>query len=530
MDLPATIPHAAERAASRWGDAPALIENGETWSFAQLWTECRRAASALLARGVGEGDCIAIWAPNSREWVVAAVGALTCGATLVPLNTRLKGIEAGDILRRTHARLLFTVDHFLGIDFPDLLRNEALPELEEIILLRTSAPPREPLPPRGGAEVRRMEEWSSFLDSATDGPEVDQSLARLTPDHISDIMFTSGTTGSPKGVMMTYGRVIPQAGIWIANTGLSEGERYLIVNPFFHSFGFKVGWVACLLTGAVMLPMAQFEVAEAARLIERERVNFIPGPPTIFQMLLARKESHPFDTSSMRGGTTGAATVPPVLVERMRSELGMRDVITAYGMTECVNITSCRPGDAAEVIAGTCGCAMPGNEVKIAGPDGAELPRGEAGEIWVRGQGVMLGYLDDPQASAEAIDASGWFHTGDVGTMDDSGYLRITDRLKDMYISGGFNVYPAEVEKLLAEHPAVAMVAVVGVPDERLGEVGKAFVVLRPGAEASEAALLDWSRENMANYKVPRGFVFMEELPRNAAGKVLKTELRLSTG
>ncbi len=512
MDLPATIPHAAERAASRWGDAPALIENGETWSFVQLWTECRRAASALLARGVGEGDRIAIWAPNSREWVVAAVGALTCGATLVPLNTRLKGIETGDILRRTNSRLLFTVNDFLGIQYPALLAAQLLPKLTETVLLDSNL--------------------DAFMASGlgADDPAIDAALARLTPDHISDIMFTSGTTGSPKGVMMTYGRVIPQAGIWIANTGLSHGERYLIVNPFFHSFGFKVGWVACLLTGAVMLPMAQFEVAEAARLIERERVNFIPGPPTIFQMLLARKESHPFDTSSMRGGTTGAATVPPVLVERMRSELGMRDVITAYGMTECVNITSCRPGDAAEVIAGTCGCAMPGNEVKIAGADGAELPRGEAGEIWVRGQGVMLGYLDDPQATAEAIDADGWFHTGDVGTMDDSGYLRITDRLKDMYISGGFNVYPAEVEKLLAEHPAVAMVAVVGVADERLGEVGKAFVVLRPGAEASEAALLAWSRENMANYKVPRGFVFMDELPRNAAGKVLKTALRLCAG
>ena len=510
--LPATIPHAAEMAASRWGEAPALIEHGETWSFQQLWSECRCAASALLARGIGEGDRVAIWAPNSRGWLLAAVGALACGATIVPLNTRLKGIEAGDILRRTHTRLLFTVSDFLGTEYPALLADEALPELAETVLLDSG--------------------MAAFLTSGSGAadPAVDQAMARLTPDHISDIMFTSGTTGRPKGVMMTYGRVIPQAGLWIANTGLSAGERYLIVNPFFHSFGFKVGWVACLLTGAVMLPMAQFEVAEAARLIEAERINFIPGPPTIFQVLLARKESHPFDTSSMRGGTTGAASVPPVLVERMRSELGMRDVITAYGMTECVNITSCLPGDPADVIAGTCGRAMPGNEVKIAGADGNELPRGEAGEIWVRGQGVMLGYLDDPAATAEAIDSEGWLHTGDIGTMDDSGYLRITDRLKDMYISGGFNVYPAEVEKLLAEHPAVAMVAVIGVPDARLGEVGKAFVVLRPGAEASETSLIAWSRENMANYKVPRSFVFVDELPRNAAGKVLKTELRVGSG
>ena len=506
---PLTIPHAAERAARLWPDDPALIERGETWTFAQLWAECRTAAAACLARGIGEGDRVAVWAPNSRAWIVAAVGAMTAGATLVPLNTRLKGLEAGDILRRTKARLLFTVDDFLGIDYAALLQDEALPGLEDIVSFSSN--------------------WDQFLGKGANisQAQVDAALARLTPDYISDIIFTSGTTGAPKGVMMTYGRVIPQCGVWIANTGLAHGERYLIVNPFFHSFGFKAGWLVCLLAGATMLPMAQFDVAEAARLIAAERVNFMPGPPTIFQMLLAHNQAHPFDTSSMRGGTSGAASVPPVLIERMRAELHMRDVITAYGMTECVNITGCRMGDPAETIAQTCGCAVAGNDVMIAGPDGAELPRGETGEIRVRGQGVMLGYLDDPEATAEAIDAAGWLHTGDIGTMDQAGYLRITDRLKDMYISGGFNVYPAEVEKLLSGHPAIAMAAVVGMPDERIGEAGKAFVVLRPEAVASEAELIAWSRANMANYKVPRRFVIVDDLPRNAAGKVLKTELRL---
>ena len=506
--LPLTIPHAAARAAARWGDAPAVIENGETWSFSRLWEQCRAAASALLARGVGEGDRIAIWAPNSREWVVAAVGAMTCGATIVPLNTRLKGIEAGDILRRTGARLLFTVSDFLGIDYPALLAAEALPGLAETVLLDQG--------------------FAAFLASGAgaDDPAVATALASVTADHVSDIIFTSGTTGVPKGVMMTYGRVIPQAGVWIRNTGLSEGERYLIVNPFFHSFGFKVGWVACLLSGATMLPMPQFDVHAAIAVIEGLRVNFMPGPPTIFQMLLAEKERHPFDSSSLRGGTTGAATVPPVLVTRIREELGMTDIITAYGMTECVNITSCVPGDSAETIAQTCGRAIPGNEVRIAGPGGEELPRGETGEIHVRGQGVMLGYLDDPQATADAIDAQGWLHTGDVGTMDEAGYVRITDRLKDMYISGGFNVYPAEVEKLLANHPAIAMAAVVGMPDERMGEVGKAYIVTRADAGADPDEIIAWCRASMANYKVPRCVELVADLPRNAAGKVLKTALR----
>jgi HIP---CoA ligase len=506
--LPLTIPHAAEAAAHRWPDGLALIEGDERRSFGQLWDECRAATSALIERGVGTGDRIAIWAPNRREWVVAAIAAQACGAAIVPLNTRLKGREAGDILRRTNARMLFTVSGFLGIDYPALLAAEDLPACRETILLDR--------------------DFGGFVGSGKGAgdPRIDASLAQITPDHVSDIMFTSGTTGIPKGVLMTHGRIIPQVGVWIGNTGLGEGERYLIANPFFHSFGMKVGWVACLIAGAVMVPMPQFDVAEAARLIERERIGFIPGPPTIFQMLLDELVSHPFDTSSLRGGTTGAATVPPVLIERIREELGIRDIITAYGMTECVNITSCRPGDPVELIAGTCGAAIPGNEVMIASEDGRELPRGETGEIWVRGIGVMQGYLDDPAATAEAIDDDGWLHTGDVGTMDDSGYVRITDRKKDLFISGGFNVYPAEVEKLLSDHPAVSMVAVIGVPDNRMGEVGKAFVVPRPRAVVDPVQLSAWARENMANYKVPRQFVIVDDLPRNASGKVSKIDLR----
>ncbi len=508
--LPRTIPHAAQAAAAQWGDAPAVIDRGAVWSFAQLWQHSRAAASALLAHGIGAGDRVAVWAPNSREWIVAAIAAMTCGASVVTLNTRLKGREAGDILRRTHARVLFTVDSFLGIDYRALIAGEELSALEQTVLIGDG--------------------FGAFaaLGKGADDPAVDAALATIDADTVSDILFTSGTTGSPKGVLMTYGQVLPQAAVWIANTRLVTGDRYLIVNPFFHSFGLKVGWVACILAGAVAVPMPQFDVAQAIDLIERERITFMPGPPTIFQMLLAELDKRPWDCSSLRGGTTGAATVPPSLVERIRRDLGMTDLITAYGMTECVNITTCVPGDDAETIARTCGAAFPGNEVRVADDAGDEVPRGQTGEVLVRGQGVMLGYLDDPAATAEAIDAQGWLHTGDIGTMDERGYLRITDRKKDLYISGGFNVYPAEVEKLLAEHPAIGMVAVVGVPDERLGEVGRAFVVLRSGASVAEADLLAWSRENMANYKVPRQFVFVDDLPRNAAGKVLKTELRVA--
>lgn len=505
---PTTIPHAAMMAAERWADLPALLEDGETWSYDRLWAECRRAASALLARGVSRGDRIAIWAPNSRQWIVAAIGAMTVGAAIVPLNTRLKGREAGDILRRTQTRLLFTVEDFLGIDYLALLAAEDLPSLQETIPLDSG--------------------FDSFLDSGAgaDDPAVMAALARLTPDDLSDIMFTSGTTGAPKGVLSTHSRVVEPLFDWIANTGLAQGERYLIVNPFFHSFGYKAGWVVCLLAGAVIVPMPQFHVQAVIDAIERDRIAFMPGPPTIFQALLAEHEKRPFDTSSLRGGTTGAAVVSSTLIQRIRDELGMTDIVTAYGMTECTTITCCRMGDHADLIAQTCGAAVAGSEIRIIDDAGTELPRGETGEILVRGNGVMKGYLDDPEATAEAIDADGWLHTGDVGTMDAAGYVRITDRKKDMYISGGFNCYPAEIEKLLSAHPAIGMAAVTGTPDERLGEVGKAWIVLRPGAALDEAGLIAWARDNMANYKVPRSVAFMSDLPRNAAGKIAKLELR----
>jgi HIP---CoA ligase len=503
-----TIPHLAAAAAAAIGDQPSVIERGETWTYAQLWREVRRCASALIAAGVVCGDRIAIWAPNSREWIVAAIAAMSAGAAIVPLNTRIKGREAGDILRRTNARVVFTVGEFLGNDYPALLAGEDLPDLDRVILLDR--------------------EFLAFLEtgSGPDDEAVDRAMEKLDPADVSDIMFTSGTTGTPKGVLTTHNRIIPMFQHWVEVMGLRQADRYLIINPFFHSFGFKAGWVAAMIAGAVIVPMATFEIAEVARTIENEKINFLPGPPTIFQSLLAAKAEADFDVSSLRGGTTGAASVPPELVRRIRSELGIKDIVTAYGMTECSTITSCRRGDDAELIATSVGQAIPGLEVRIADEDGNEVARGETGEILVRGYAVMKGYLDDPAATAEAIDADGWLHTGDVGDMDPDGYVRITDRKKDMYISGGFNCYPAEIEKLLSAHPEIGMVAVVGIPDERMGEVGKAFVVPRPGAHPTPDLLVEWSRKNMANYKVPKQFEVVAVLPLNASGKVLKTELR----
>lgn len=506
--LPPTIPHLALRGAELFGDATAILDQGESWSYAHLWREVRIATSALLKRGIGHGSRIGIWAPNCREWIVAAIAAQATGAAIVPLNTRLKGAEAADILARTHTRLLFVAGEFLGTDYPSLLAGAHLPDLAEIIRFDSG--------------------WAAFrADGHADDPAVDAALATLTPDTVSDIMFTSGTTGRPKGVITTHGRIIPMFAEWSRYVGLTAGDPYLIINPFFHSFGYKAGWVAALLMGATVVPMAVFDVEQAIHHIEHDRIAFFPGAPTIYQSLLTALEGgRRFDSSSLKSAMTGSATVPPILIRRMIDELGFDRVLTSYGMTECTAITSCRPGDSPELVAGSCGKAIDGLEVKIANDSGHPLAAGETGEICVRGYGVMAGYLDDPEATASTIDADGWLHTGDIGTMDETGYVRITDRLKDMYISGGFNVYPAEVEKLLADHPAIASVAVIGIPDERMGELGRAFVVLRPGQQSGEAQMIAWAREHMANYKVPRSIVFVDHLPTNAAGKVLKTELR----
>jgi len=316
-------------------------------------------------------------------------------------------------------------------------------------------------------------------------------------------------------------------GDWAERVDLRKGDRYLIVNPFFHTFGYKAGWVACLLRGATIVPMPIFDVAETVRQIEHNKISFMPGPPTIYQSLLAEvAKGKPRDFSSLRVAVTGAAPVPPALVKRMRDELGMQNVVNGYGMTECGVISMTRQGDDPETIAHTCGFPMPGMEVRCVDDASQDVPPGETGEILVRSYAVMQGYLDNPAATAEAIDPERWLHTGDVGSVDDRGYLRITDRKKDMYISGGFNCYPAEIEKLLCGHPAVEIAAVVGVPDERLGEIGKAFIVLRRGARAEPEEIIAWARGMMANYKAPRLVEVVADLPRNASGKVLRMALR----
>ncbi|MFC7528495.1 FadD3 family acyl-CoA ligase [Actinoplanes sp. GCM10030250] len=494
-----TIPAAVRRAAQRFGAATALVEPGAgRWSFAGLLDEVRTVARAFLASGIRPGDRVAIWAPNTAQWLFAALGASYAGATLVPVNTRYRGAEAADVIGRSGARALIVTGPFVGRD-----------RLAELAATDT------PLPDL----VVRLPEWAAFLHRAGEVPveEADARADAVRPDDVSDILFTSGTTGRSKGAMSAHRQALGVAGAWAEIGGLGPDDRYLVVNPFFHSFGLKAGILACLLSGATVVPMPVFDARRALELIEAERITVLPGAPTLYISLLDHRDRAAHDLSSLRLAVTGAATVPPTLVERIRSDLGFTTVLTAYGLTEAVVATMCRPGDSAEIVTHTNGRAAAGCEVRISEHDG---------EVLLRGPNVMLGYLDDPDATADAIDEDGWLHTGDVGRLDEQGNLIITDRLKDMYVCGGFNVYPAEVERILAELRGVGEAAVVGVPDKRLGEVGKAYVVPRPGHGVSVIEVIEFCRRHLAGYKVPRTVELRRELPHNASGKVVKYLLK----
>jgi acyl-CoA synthetase (AMP-forming)/AMP-acid ligase II len=508
-----TIPACLRAAAADEPEVEAVADGAVRLTFAQLDAEVTRFAKACVARGLQPGDRAAVWAPNSAGWVVAALGILAAGGVLVPINTRFKGEEARYALGTVRARLVVVHDGFLGADYLAMLRGA---DLDTVVTIGdTDDPAALALP--------------AFLAAGDGVPdaEIDRRIEGLEPGDVSDILFTSGTTGHPKGAMVSHAGNLRVNAAWSDMVGLRPGDRYLVVNPFFHSFGYRAGLLACLIRRATMVPLAVFDAEAALRLVERERITVFPGAPTVYTTLLEHPRRPEYDLSSVRLAVTGATVVPVPLLERMRSELGFTEVITAYGLTECCGTaTVCPPDTDPHRLSTSCGRAIPGTEVAIVDPEGRRLPPGEPGEIVIRGYNVMVGYFEDPDATAAAIDADGWLHTGDIGWMDAEGFLRVTDRLKDMYVVGGFNVYPAEVERLLARHPAVAEAAVVGVPDERMGEVGHAHVRLRPGSTTTVDELVAFCREAMANFKVPRRITFVDELPRTASGKVQKFRLR----
>ncbi|MFE0751683.1 FadD3 family acyl-CoA ligase [Gordonia sp. NPDC058843] len=513
-----TTPAAVRRAAQTWPDRIALVDG--QWhpsshprlelTWAQLHGVVRAFAGALVASGIQAGDRVAIWSPNSFHWPVAALGVHYAGATLVPLNTRYTAGEAVEIIERSGARAVIVSGEFLGADHAAELLRDHRDSMPDLVI-------RVPLT-RGAPEPEGAVDWHDFLERETADAlaDADRRADAVSPDDISDILFTSGTTGKSKGVLATHRQTLTGSFGWGANAELHPGDRYLMVNPYFHTFGYKAGILPCVLFGVTMLPLAVYSPDQAMKLVSDERATVFPGAPTIFQTILDDPKRADHDLSSLRVVITGAAIVPVVLVERLQQDLGVDTVITAYGLTEASGfVSTCTPTDDDATVANTCGRAFPGMEIRLS----------DDGEVLARGDMVMVGYLDDPDATAATIDADGWLHTGDIGTIDEQGNLKITDRLKDMYICGGFNVYPAEIEQTLARIDGVTESAVVGVPDDRLGEVGRAYLTVRKDAGLDEAQVIAFAKEHLANFKIPRSVIFVDEFPRNASGKILKRNL-----
>jgi len=505
-----TIPELIKLQAENLSSKPALISDNEVLSFADLDTLSTNIATHLIHLGMLSGDRAAIWAPNMNEWVLAAIAIHKAGGVLVPINTRMKAKEASYILNNSEAKFLFSVKTFLGTDYFELLENEDLPHLLHQISLDESKP---------------NEFNQSFHSLKEQALEVE--LPEVSQTDMADIIFTSGTTGKPKGVISSHLQNIKVFDYWSTYIGLNKNDHYLIVNPFFHTFGYKAGWLASVMKGATAYPCPVFDADKIIKIINEHKISMLPGPPTLYQSILSSQLIDKLDISSLRLGVTGAASIPVQLIKDMKERLGFETVITAYGLTESTGVvTMCTPDDDYETIASTSGCAIADVEVKCVNQNNQEVPVGEPGEILVRGYNVTEGYYNNPKATKETIDTEGWLHTGDIGILDQNGYIKITDRSKDMFIVGGFNAYPAEIENILCDHPAISQVAVIGIADERMGEVAKAFIVLKPNHELQEDTLVEWSKENMANYKVPREIAFVEALPTNAAGKVMKFILK----
>lgn len=506
-----------QAAAARHADRIAILDDDVRLTYAELEALSRRAAKSLIALGIGKGDTAAIWAANSWRWIVAGLALQAAGGVLIPCGTRLRGREVAINLIRVGTRVVFADPGFGSYDFVAAIEAEDLPTLEHVVVFDDR--------PRDGRGIG----WDAFLTAGDAIPDetLDASIAALRASDIADILFTSGTTGVPKGVPMEHEQSLIACDVQQSDiSNFVAGDVFGVTYPFAHNAGYRAGWQISLLHGVTIIPIRDYHPQSFLRMIDRDRVTILPAAPTIYQGIIDHPDFARYDLSSLRVASTGGTTVPQRLIERMQALIGDA-VMTGYGLTETAgSVTNTAIGDPARVIVETTGRPLSNIELRIVDADHADVAPGTPGEIAVRGPQVMRGYLDDPAATASVFTADGYLLTGDVGWVDTDGNLRITDRLKDMYLVGGFNAYPAEIEQVICRLPGVAHAAVIGVDDERLGQVGHAFVVTSPGSAPTAEELIAACRRELANYKVPRIITFVAALPLNATGKIDKKVLR----
>ncbi len=494
-------------AAAVAGDRTALVEGipdpgaRRRWTYAELLSASEDVARALLSR-FEPGERVAVWAPNVAEWVLLEFGCALAGVVMVTVNPALRGNEVSYILAQSRSAGIFVMDEFRGNPMLATIGDiqADLPELREII-------------PLSG--------WDEFLATTSGRPE----LPEIHPGDPVQIQYTSGTTGFPKGVLLHHRGIVNNARLTAERAGVAEFAPWLNPMPLFHTGGCVLGALGAVSRRSAHVPVLAFDPALVMELIETEGCQVMGAVPTMLIAMMEHPDFATRDLGSMRAVISGGSTVPAPLVRRIEEELGV-DFTIVFGQTECSPVaTMTRTTDSIEDKAETIGQPLPHTEVKIIDPEsGATLPVGEAGEFLTRGYHVMLGYFEMPEATAEAIDSDGWLHTGDLCSMDERGYCQVVGRLKDMIIRGGENIYPREIEDLLFSHPAVAEVAVVGVPDEKWGEQVAAFVRLVDDT-VDHQELFAFCREGLAPHKTPRHWVTVDEWPMTGSGKIQKFAL-----
>jgi len=534
MNFRLTIGDLLDQTAARYPEHDALVypDRGLRYSYRQFRDLCDRIARGLMALGIKRGEHMAVWATNVPEWVLTQFAAPKAGAVLVTVNTDYKLFELEYLLRQSDATtllmiagardtsyidMIYTLCPELRHSLPGRLNSKKLPMLRNVVLI-------------GEEEHPGMYSWEQMvaMGESISASELQARQRSLDPDDVANMQYTSGTTGFPKGVMLSHTNLIGNAVSVAQCLNFSPEDRLCIPVPFFHCFGCVLSTLTCVVSGAAMVPVETFHPVRVLETVEKERCTALHGVPTMFITELEVLEKQFYDLSSLRTGIMAGSPCPVEVMKAVIDRMGMEEVVITYGQTEASpGITMTRTHDPLEVRVNTVGQPLPGVEVKIVDPaTGEEVPRGFQGEICARGYNIMKGYYKMPEATAAAIDAEGWLHTGDLGTMDENGYCRITGRLKDMIIRGGENIYPREIEEFLYTHPKIKDVQVVGVPSIKYGEEVMAFIQLKEGCQATVEEIKEFCRGKIARYKIPQYIKFVPGYPTTANGKVQKFKLR----
>jgi fatty-acyl-CoA synthase len=529
------IGQALDRSAEKFPDRPALVvrHQGIRYTYAELRREVERAARALIALGVKKGDRVGVWSTNNAEWVVMQFATAKAGAILVNLNLRYRAHELKYALRQSECQTLFLIRGFRDCDYveslftlspesrhsqPEDFDSTSLPDLKRVIFIGPDTP-------------SAMYAWHDFLKMADDVSEqkLREREATLHPHDPINLQYTSGTTGFPKGATLSHYSIVNNGMLIGAAMKMTDQDSICIPVPFYHCFGMVLGNMNCVVAGAAMvIPAEYFDPLVTLQAVHEERCTALHGVPTMFIAELGHERFREFDLSCLRTGIMAGSSCPIELMRRVVDEMHCSELTIAYGLTECSPvITQTSTDDPLELRVTTVGRALAHTEVKIVDPQtGATVPVGTNGELCGRGYMVMNGYYNDPKATAETIDAEGWLHTGDVATVDENGYFRITGRIKEMIIRGGENIYPREIEEFLYQCPGIADAQVIGIPDVRLGEDVMAWVKLKEGAELTEEQVRRFCKGKIADFKIPRHVKFVDSFPMTVTGKIQKFLMR----